>query len=148
MDKLLSNDISNQLKDVFEQTLQQPVQILFFGNESRCEYCEPTLSLLNEITPLSDSLSLSVYDVDKDPLMAAKYRVDKTPGIVIAGRDGSEIIDYGIRYAGMPSGHEFTSLINDLIMVSQRATFLNGDTRAFLSTIDHEILLQVFVTPT
>jgi alkyl hydroperoxide reductase subunit AhpF len=148
MENLLSKEISQQVKEVFEQTLQQPVQILFFGSETRCEYCEPTLALLSEITPLSDSLSLTIHDVYKDPQMAIKFRVDKTPGIVIAARNGSEIIDYGIRYAGMPSGHEFTSLINDLIMVSQRATDLNDDTRAFLSTIDQEILLQVFVTPT
>lgn len=148
MEKLLNNDISKQVQEVFEQTLQQPVQILFFGSESRCEYCEPTLELLNEIVPLSDSLTISIHDVDKDPQLAAKYRVDKTPGIVLAARDGSEITDYGIRYAGMPSGHEFTSLINDIIMVSQRVTDLNDDTRAFLSTIEQEILLQVFVTPT
>ena len=48
----------------------------------------------------------------------------------------------------MPSGHEFTSLINDIIMVSQRSTDLDQNTRAFIGTINKDILLQVFVTPT
>ena len=67
---------------------------------------------------------------------------------LLAAKEKNEIVDYGIRYSGMPSGHEFTSLINDLIMVSQRSTDLNQDTRAFLGTINKDILLQVFVTPT
>jgi glutaredoxin-like protein len=148
LEKLLTEKISQQVKDVFEQTLQHPVHILFFGSESRCEYCLPTRSLLEEIIPLSDKLSLEIYDIEHEPEVAKKYHVDKTPGIVITSKDKEKIIDHGIRYSGMPSGHEFTSLINDLIMVSQRSTDLNQDTRAYLGTINKDILLQVFVTPT
>ncbi len=148
MEKLLDDDVSAQVKDVFKETLQNPVHLVFFGSEARCEYCEPTLSLLEEIVPLNDKLSLAVHDIDKEPELAEKYMVNKTPGIVITAREGEAINDYGIRYAGMPSGHEFTSLINDLIMVSQRNSGLNDNTRAYLSTMDKDILLQVFVTPT
>jgi alkyl hydroperoxide reductase subunit AhpF len=148
LEKLLTEKIAQQVKDVFDQTLQNPVHILFFGSELRCEYCLPTKSLLEEIIPLSDKLSIEIHDVDLEPEIAKIYRVDKTPGIVICAKEKNEIVDYGIRYSGMPSGHEFTSLINDLIMVSQRSTDLNQDTRAFLGTINKEILLQVYVTPT
>ncbi len=148
LERLLSEDIAQQVKDVFETTLQHPVHVLFFGSESRCEYCLPTRSLLEEIIPLSDKLSLEIHDVELEPEIAKKYHVDKTPGIVITSKDKKEIIDYGIRYSGMPSGHEFTSLINDLLMVSQRSTDLNQDTCAFLETINTDILLQIFVTPT
>jgi alkyl hydroperoxide reductase subunit AhpF len=148
LEKLLTEKIAQQVKDVFEQTLQHPVHVLFFGSESRCEYCLPTRSLLEEIIPLSDKLSLEIQDIELQPEIAKKYHVDKTPEIVITSKDKKEIIDHGIRYSGMPSGHEFTSLINDLIMVSQRSTDLNQDTRAFLGTINKNILLQVFVTPT
>ena len=148
LERLLTEDIAKQVKDVFDQTLQNSVHILFFGSELRCEYCQPTRSLLEEIIPLSDKLSLEIYDVENEPEIAKKYHVDKTPGIVITAKEKNEIIDYGIRYSGMPSGHEFTSLINDLIMVSQRSTDLNPDTREYLGTINKDILLQVFVTPT
>jgi alkyl hydroperoxide reductase subunit AhpF len=148
LERLLTEDIAQQVKDVFAQTLQNNVHILFFGSELRCEYCQPTRSLLEEIIPLSDKLSLEIHDVELEPDIAKIYHVDKTPGIVITAKEKNEIIDYGIRYSGMPSGHEFTSLINDLIMVSQRLTDLNPDTREFLGTINKDILLQVFVTPT
>ena len=148
LERLLSEDIAQQVKDVFDQTLQNPVHILFFGSELRCEYCQPTRSLLEEIIPLSDKLSLKIHDVENEPEIAKKYHVDKTPGIVITAKEKKEIIDFGIRYSGMPSGHEFTSLINDIIMVSRRSTDLNQETRAFLGTINKDVLLQVFVTPT
>lgn len=148
LERLLTEEIAQQVKDVFDQTLQNNVHILFFGSELRCEYCQPTRSLLEEIIPLSDKLSLEIHDVDLEPDIAKIYHVDKTPEIVITAKEKNEIIDYGIRYSGMPSGHEFTSLINDLIMVSQRSTDLNPDTREFLGTINKDILLQVFVTPT
>ncbi len=148
MEKLLDDNVADQVKEVFKDTLQNPVHLIFFGSEARCEYCEPTLALLEEIVSLNEKISLTVYDMDKEPELAEKYHVDKTPGIVIAAMEGDKILDYGIRYAGMPSGHEFTTLINDFIMVSQRASGLKESTREFLSTVDKDILLQVFVTPT
>ena len=54
----------------------------------------------------------------------------------------------GIRYAGIPSGHEFSSLIHDLILVSGRDSGLGQETRNFLKSLDSPVLLQVFVTPT
>jgi alkyl hydroperoxide reductase subunit AhpF len=74
--------------------------------------------------------------------------VDKVPGLVLAGRDGDQILDYGIRYAGIPSGHEFSSLIHDLVLVSGRDSGLREQTRAYLAKLDKPVHLQVFVTPT
>jgi glutaredoxin-like protein len=67
---------------------------------------------------------------------------------VIAGVDGGQVLDYGVRFAGVPSGHEFSSLIQDLILVSGRDSGLNPQTREFLGGLEKPVLLQVFVTPT
>jgi len=66
--------------------------------------------------------------------------------IAAEGEDGP--IDYGIRYAGIPSGHEFSSLIQDLLLVSRRDSGLNEQTRDFLGGLKVPVYLQVFVTPT
>jgi alkyl hydroperoxide reductase subunit AhpF len=68
--------------------------------------------------------------------------------MVIAGRDGEQILDYGIRYSGIPAGHEFSSLLNTLLLVSGRDSGLDSKTRQVLATLDKPIHLQVFVTPT
>ena len=103
---------------------------------------------MEEVVDLSDELELETYDLDDDAGIAEQYKVDKAPGIVIAGRDGDQILDYGIRYAGIPSGHEFSSLVHDLVLVSGRQSGLNQRTRDFLAKLDKPVHLQVFVTPT
>jgi glutaredoxin-like protein len=147
VEKLLNSEIIEQLENAFEQ-MNEPVHILFFGKESDCEYCEETLQLIEEIVGLSEKLSLSIYNIDEDAALAQQYNVDKTPGIVIAGQDGDQVLDYGVRYAGIPSGHEFSSLINDVLLISGRDSNLSQETRDFLNTINKPILLQVYVTPT
>lgn len=146
-EKLLNEQIVGQIQDVFAN-LKDPVQVLFFGNERDCEYCDDTRQLVEEVTAISDKLHLDIYDIERDAEMAKKYRVDKTPGIVIAGRKDEQIHDYGIRYAGIPSGHEFSSLIHDLVTVSNGDSGLSQETRNYLKTLDKPVLLQVFVTPT
>jgi glutaredoxin-like protein len=145
--QLLSDDIVQQVQDVFGQ-LQNPVEILFFGSKEDCQYCDDTLQLVTELTGISERLGLSVYDADEDAEIARQYKVDKYPGLVIARRDGDQILDYGIRYAGIPSGHEFSSLIHDLVLVSGGDSGLGQETRNFLKSLDSPVLLQVFVTPT
>ena len=146
-EKLLNEDISAQVKEVFNQ-LDQPVQILYFGAQIDCEYCPDTLALAQEVVKLSDKLALSIYDIDEHGDIAQQYQVDKTPALVIAGRQGDQIMDFGIRYAGIPAGHEFSSLIHDMLLVSGRDSGLAEETRDFLRSLDQPVLLQVFVTPT
>jgi alkyl hydroperoxide reductase subunit AhpF len=145
--KLLNETIAEQVREVFSQ-LSEPVEILFFGQEAGCEYCEDALQLVQEIVALSDKLGVQVYDMDRDASIARQYKVDKAPGLVIAGRDGDQLLDYGIRYAGIPAGHEFSSLVHDLILVSGRDSGLDDKTRQFLAGLREPVLLQVFVTPT
>jgi len=108
-----------------------------------------------EIAEISDLLSLKVFDLDSDAEIAGKYRVDKAPGIVLLGRDTISTVkneresqDFGVRFAGLPSGYEFSAFIQDLLLVSGRDSKLKPETRAFLKELKQPVLLQVFVTPT
>jgi glutaredoxin-like protein len=147
MTTLLNDDIKNQVSEAFN-ALQEPVQILFFGNKEQCEYCDDTLKLVEEVASLSDKLSVQAFDVETDSAVADNYNVNLTPGLVIAAEGEDGPVDYGVRYAGIPSGHEFSSLIQDLLLVSSRDSGLAEQTREFLAGLDEPIHLQVFVTPT
>ena len=144
---LLNDEITSQVKEAFAQ-LDQPVEVLFFGRQEDCEYCDQTLQLVEEVTGLSDQLHLSQYDIETDADLAEKYNVDKTPGLVIASRQGNQLIDYGVRLAGVPAGHEFSSLIQDIILVSGQDSKLSQKTREMLADLKEPVSLQVFVTPT
>jgi alkyl hydroperoxide reductase subunit AhpF len=148
METLLPDTIITQLREVFEK-LDQPVQVLLFVSKDNCPGCEPTQQLLGEVIALSEKLSLSVHDLDEEPDLARLYRVEgKAPAIVMAGRDGDQIIDFGIRYLGIPSGHEFNTLIQDLMLVSGRDSGLSAQTRSYLKGLTKPLHLEVFVTPT
>ena len=146
-EKLLNDQIIGQVKEVFGQ-LQEPVQILFFGRKTGCDYCDDTLQLTQEIVDLSEKIGLDVYDLDGDAEIARQYGVDKTPAILIAAKNGDTIQDFGVRYSGIPSGHEFSSFIHSIILVSGRDSGLSAQTREFLAQLTEPVHLQVFVTPT
>lgn len=147
MEKLLNDDIAQKVRDVFSQ-LKEPVQVLFFGQKENCQYCDDTRQLMEEVTALSDKLAMSIYDLQDDAGVAAQYHVDKAPTIVFAAKDGEEVKDFGIRYSGIPSGHEFNTLIQDMLVVSSRDSGLKPETRDYLKSLSRPIFLQVFVTPT
>jgi len=147
MAQLLNDDIIKQIREVFD-ALKNSVHIMFFGSKDNCAYCDDTRQLVEEVAAISDLISIEIYDMETDGDLAAKYNVDKAPGVVIAAREGDQVTDFGVRLAGIPSGHEFTSLIQDIILVSNRDSGLNPQTREFLKGLDKPVLLQVFVTPT
>jgi len=144
---LLNDEINRQITDVFKN-LSHPVAILFFGKQADCEYCEDTRRLLEELCQLSDLLHLSIYDLESDAAVAQQYKVNKAPVTVLAALEGEQITDLGIRFAGIPAGSEFTSLINSLVMVSNRDSGLSQASRDFLKGLTQPVYLQVFVTPT
>lgn len=148
MNKLLNDEVISQVKNLLDQGMKESVQVLFFGRKTDCDFCEDTQQLLEEVTALSDKIALDIYDIDEHAEVARQYHVDKVPGVVFAARNGDQIIDYGIRLAGIPSGHEFTTLIHDLILVSGRDSGLNQKTRDFLKSLPKPVNLMVFITPT
>ena len=147
MEKLLNQQVVQQIGEAFAE-VDHPVQILFFGSEENCEYCDQTQQLLSEVSEISDKVGLSIYDLKKDAAVAAHYKVDKAPAIVIASADGDQIVDLGVQFSGIPAGYEFSSLINDIIIASKRDSGLSSATRDYLKTLTHPLLLRVFVTPT
>ncbi len=147
MEKLLNDQVIGQIRQAFAE-LVNPVQLLFFGSKESCEYCDETRQLLNEIVELDSKLSLSLHDLKEDAALAAEYRVDKAPAIVIASLSGDKVSDLGIQFAGIPAGYEFSTLINDIIIASKLDSGLSAATREFLKNLTEPLHLQVFVTPT
>jgi alkyl hydroperoxide reductase subunit AhpF len=146
-ERLLDDNVSSQVKEYFGQ-LDKPVQLLFFGSKSDCTTCDDTLQLVKEVSELSDKLDLKVYDIEADAEIAKQHNVNKAPGLVLVGKDGDKITDFGVRYSGIPAGHEFNSLINDLLMVSKGTSGLSDTTKAFLHSLTDPLLFLVFTTPT
>ncbi len=127
--------------------LNRPVEIVLFTSAESGEYSEVTHELLQEVVALNPLLSLQVFDLEQDRAYATELGVDKAPGIVFL--IGEERQNHGLRFAGLPSGYEFASLI-EAIRLAGGATQpdLQPATMALLETIQAPMHLQVFVTPT
>ena len=123
--------------------LQNDVRIINFSQEIECQYCPETRQILEELVELSDKLSLELYNFMTNKDKVEEYKVDKVPATIIAGDK-----DYGIRYYGIPSGYEFSTVLEGIVDVSKRDSGLNQESRELLKQIDAPLRLQVFVTPT
>ena len=147
MEKILDPQITKQIQQAFED-IQEPVQVLLFTSKANCDHCDETRQLLEEVIALNDTVELSVYDIEENQDLASNFNVSNAPGIVIAAREEQDVKNLGIQFSGIPSGHEFNTLINDILIVSRRDSGLDAKTREYLKNLDQPLHLQVFVTPT
>ncbi len=138
----LTDKDKQYIENLFEN-LSDDVKLIMFTQEIECQYCRETRQLLEEVAELSDKIDLAVYNFQVDKEIAEKYKIDKIPATVIEGKK-----DYGIRYYGIPSGYEFSSLLEDIVDVSKNESGLTEDSKQMLAKIKEPLHLQVFVTPT
>ncbi len=140
--KLLNQKISDDLKKLFN-TMNKTVHLKFFTQEMECHFCKETHNLLDEISTLSDKINLEIFDFQKDEEIVKKFNIDKIPALVVMDEK-----DRGIRFFGIPSGYEFSSLISSIMLVSTGKLNLKKSTMEVLDYIKKPIHLQVFVSPT
>lgn len=97
---LLDSNMKTQLKAYLER-LVKPVELI--ANLDQNEKSVDTLILLNEIAELSDKVT--VKQQNDDAIRKPSFLITN-PGV-----------DSGLRFAGIPLGHEFTSLVLALLQV-------------------------------
>ncbi len=148
MAALLSEEDKKYLIDLFHKEMSSDVKILFFksDNKDECQYCDITQQILEELAELSEKINVEIHDFDTDKNAAEKYKLEMIPAIVMLDEQGN---DMRIRFYGVPSGYEFSTLIEDVIATSKGGKVeLSPTTLEILKELDRPIKLQVFVTPT
>ncbi len=142
---MLSEVDRKHLQEIFQKKLVKPIKILNFTQSVECAFCADTHQLLEEISSLSDFIHLEVYNfvLDREPV--SRFKIDKIPATVILGENDR---DYGIRLYGIPSGYEFTTLIEDIQMISRGESGLSASAKEKIHQVTIPLHIQVFVTPT
>lgn len=139
----INEDEQEQIRELFEEKMKEEVYIQFFTTDEDCQYCEDTEEILDELNNLSDKINLAKNDLGNGN--SEKYEIDRAPAILFTDKDGN---DSGVHFYGIPSGHEFNTLIEGIVSMSNGETELSEDIIDELKNIDEEVLLQVFITPT
>lgn len=143
---LLTQKDRQYVEHLFSE-MTRPVKLVVFTQKTECQYCKETREIVEELSGLSPNVSHEVFDFVEDEVEVERYQILQIPAIAIL-EDGEEPVDYGIRYYGIPSGYEFSSLLEDISMVGTGESGLSDETKHALREIDEPVHLQVFVTPT
>ncbi len=139
---LLNKEIAEQVKQELAG-LAGPVRLAMFTQEFKCEYCAETRQLVEEVAALSDRLTTEVYNLVTDKEKAEELGIDKIPAIAVTGAE-----DYGVRFYGIPSSYEFTSLLHAIRMVAAGKPELSEEGMRALAKVTEPVHMQVFITPT
>jgi alkyl hydroperoxide reductase subunit AhpF len=140
---LLRDDIAAELKAEFA-SLVNPVRLLVFSQALADPESEQVKRLVEELAALDSHLSAESYNYILDKEKAETLGVARTPAIAILSGDK----DYGIRFYGLPVAHEFGTLVDAILDVSKGESGLAEETQAALDTLEHNVHIQVFSTPT
>ena len=139
---LLSDRDRAAVQKEFEK-LVNPVKLTVFSQELGSETCRQTEWLVKEVAECSDKLSVELLNLVLDRERAEAYGVDRVPAVVVEGER-----DYGIRFFGLPSGYEFTNLIDAVVVASTGQPALTPETQSALAGLPGLVHIQVFTTPT
>ena len=150
--RFISETEAGALRARLDKELEGPVTLdLFIESKSaivvpgqpECELCEETRELLEDLSSLSDRITLGVHDVRTASDLARETGVSRVPTLVLRGAARGVV-----RYLGIPAGLEFGTLLEDLAAVSRGTTRLRPESRAKLASLTKPVHVQVFVTPT
>ncbi len=145
---LLAPADQDKLRQSFDE-MTSPVRLLFFTQTLDCETCLRTRQILDELPLLSDKITIEEVNFILEKDKAVQYAVDRVPAIAIVGQDASgEARDSRIRFLGAPSGYEFISLVQAVLLVGGRGSILSEENRQRLAAVDRPMTMQVFTTPT
>ena len=142
--ELINEEDKKYIKEKFANEMEKDVRILYFTEHYKCRYCAETKEILETLTELADGkIKLEIYEFEKEKELVEKYRINKIPATLVFGEK-----EYKIRFFGIPSGYEFSTLLEDVIDASRGRTNLKENIKEEIRKIDSDVHIQVFVTPT
>lgn len=122
-------------------------RLLTFGTKARsnCQYCDEVEQLSDELAGISNGrVRAEHYVIEEAGELAERLKVKRAPATIVTDARG----ELSMKFYGIPSGHEFGALLEDLADAAGGDTpKLNAETVQFLQKLEKPIHLQVFVTP-
>ncbi len=145
---LLSPSDQEKLRESFED-MPAPVRLLFFTQTFDCDTCLQARQILDELPPLSAKIVIEEANVQIDKDRAAAYGIDRAPAVVVLGVDEhGAAVDSRIRFLGAPSGYEFVSLVQAILLVGGHGSTLTDANRGRIASVAAPMTVRVFSTPT
>ena len=140
--RLLNEQISEQLREVFK-SMKNDVTLVVFTQKSDFDTCVETVTFMKEIEALSEKIHFEALDFDVEKERASAYNVQMVPSIVLLDADKKH---NGVKFNGIPAGHEINSFIPAIIEVSGAGEVLPESLMEELNRLTKPVNIKVFVT--
>jgi len=142
MPNLLPVEVADQIRDILAG-MRDPVTLVLF-TDGACETCVETEQLLKEMSALNDKIRLVVKDSKQDLDDVRRYDIRRIPGFVVLDKD---LRDRGVRFSGIPAGHEINSFLAALMELSGGApAAFAPDVLERIGKVTKPVDIKVFVT--
>jgi len=140
---ILSAQNVSQIRELFGE-LRDPVKLVVFSQSlAAADLCAQNEALVREVAEVSDAITVEVLNLAIDRDRAEAYGVTEVPAIVVEGAR-----DYGLRFYGVPTGYEFSNLIDAIVLASTGEPTLSDATKTALAGLGDDVEIKVFSTPT
>ncbi|MEY3609791.1 MAG: hypothetical protein RLZZ264_312, partial [Bacillota bacterium] len=142
MEKFFNDDIRKQITQILEQMVR-PIAIKLFIDEKGCQTCNETKQLLTEFKETNSKINLQILDKNQHPKEAEKYGITLIPSFVML----NDLGEYkGVKFNGIPAGHEINSFISALIEMSGHPLKVPQVALDRIAKINKPVNIKVFVT--
>lgn len=138
--KFLDEGIVSQLKGIFER-FQSSIKIVSILNDN--DLSVNIKEFLTEICDISDKITLEFYKKDENLELEKKIELDCSPTIAILDSNDNF---RGVKFSGLPSGHELNSFILALYNIAGPGQELNEELKGKIQSIDKKIKLKIAVS--
>lgn len=138
---LLNDNLRTQLKGVLSK-FENNISLVSIVDESNAKSIE-LRDLVLDIADLGDKVEAIIYKKGENPEIEEKVHADKYPIVAILNKDG----DYaGVKFHGVPGGHELNSFILAMYNVAGPGQALEESILNEIKSIDRKVNIKVGVS--
>ncbi len=119
---------------------QEDVELAVFRRPSLTQAGSEILSALAQIQTVAPRLRISQRDYGD-----GETAVERAPAMALFAADGT---DLRVRFAGWPTGYEFSTLVATLADAMRGDSALQPATLEALDALQQDVHIKVFTTPT
>ena len=137
---MLDEQLKEQIKKKFANELNGEVQLLLFGKDADCTFCQEYQELIDELASLSTKLSFKSYSISSPE--AEKHGAELAPSLIVYSQEQGS----SATFCGPPGNHFFIILLEDIIDASRGGPNIQKELIQKAKSINFPVKLRVFVS--
>jgi hypothetical protein len=124
------------------EKLKNPVTVHLYTGGGNFPKTRQTSALLELMEENSENIRVVRHDMDREPALKADLGVDHGPVMALKGEKFQ-----GHSYYGLPSHMELEPFLDGILIAAGQGQRPSPQTVSFLSKLEKEVHIRVFVTP-